>query len=123
MSSLRALSESLGEKLERLCERLNQLGAALREELAREVGATAAEAVRAAVRRLLDALRAPAARPPGRPAWYGEDEDWAEPCPDPWAPEDELGGPRRGSRWRFALTAAWQAASGLWRRGYRLPAL
>jgi hypothetical protein len=140
MSPLRTLSESLGEKLERLCERLSHLGAALREELAREVGATTAEAVRAAVRRLLDGLHAPAARPPGPPAWNNDsdrEDDWPDGRPDPGAPEDDWGrddtdrsGPRSvphrspgWGRWRFALTAAWQAAAGLWRRGQRLTAL
>src|SRR5262245_45224357 len=143
MTTLHALtreaSRSLAGRLERLHDRLATLGEALREEVARAVSGAVAEAVRAAVHQLLDALLASAPRPPRSPAWDDDDNrdnDWAD-HRDSWDPEDDWRRdpadrkvPRAGldqrpgwRRWRLALTAAGQAAAGLWRRGHRLPAL
>src|SRR5262245_24940218 len=141
MTTLHALtreaSRSLAGRLERLQDRLATLGEALREEVARAVSGALAEAVRAAVHQLLDALLANMPRRPRSPAW---DDDNRDDWPDhrhAWDPEDDWGRdpadrkvPRAGldqrpgwRRWRLALTAAGQAAAGLWRRGHKVPAL
>src|SRR5262245_52351025 len=134
----REASRSLAGRLERLHDRLATLGEALREEVARAVSGTVAEAVRAALHQLLDALLANAPRRPRSPAWDEYDrDDWPDRRPDAWGLEDDWdhddpGRPDKRSarnqsprwrRWRLALTAAGQAAAGLWRRGHRLPAL
>jgi hypothetical protein len=142
MSNLHVLTReascSLAGRLERQHDRLATLGEALREDVARAVSGAVAEAARAAVRQLLNALLANAPRPPRSPAWdeYDRDDDWPD-RRDTWDAEDDWerdpagrrdprAAPGRSpgwGRWRLALTVAAQAATGLWRRGYRLPAL
>src|SRR5262245_60409479 len=96
MTSLHALtreaSRSLAQRLERLHDRLAMLGEALREEIVRAVSSTVAEAVRAALRQLLDALLANAARQPRPPVWDDDDnqDDWPGQR-DPWDAEDDWG--------------------------------
>jgi hypothetical protein len=134
----REASRSLAGRLERLHDRLAALGEALREEVARAVSGTVAEAARAAVYKLLDALLANAPRRARSPAWDDDnrDDDWPGQR-DPWDAEDDWGRDQADRcapgaspqqrlpwrRWQLALTATGQAAAGLGRRGHKLPAL
>src|SRR5262245_46592182 len=88
----REAARSLAGRLERLHDRLAALGEALREEVARAGSGAVAEAVRAAVRQLLDALLPAAPRRPQSPAWDDDnrDDNWPD-HRDPWDREGDGG--------------------------------
>lgn len=119
MSYARSLSCTLSDRLDRLHDQLTQLGARLRENIARAVSRTVADTVRLAVRATLDVVCGPA---PIR-IWRHSDP-WAQ--GDPWRDEpvvDEQPTIKPDRRWRPALAAASQILARLWQPGRRILAI